>query len=167
MIFDQVDERLLDVSIPTLLDQTFPIESLNADEDEEDVVQPTSITKPGDETDTETSNENDKIHQRILILEAEIEKSNKSATESLQQLSREKLKRSDLENRIEELEFALELEKKKNLKKKKIHQQHHLNADDKSILDVEYCGRMLEIVKKERDDALDLVREIRKLMVKN
>ena len=75
----------MDVSIPTLLDQTFPIESLNADEDEEDVVQPTSISKPTDDIETETSNENDKIHQRILILEAEIEKSNKSATESLQQ----------------------------------------------------------------------------------
>ena len=46
----------------------------------------------------------------MLILEAEIEKLNKSATESLQQLSLEKLKRSDLENRIEELESALELE---------------------------------------------------------
>ena len=64
LIFDQVDERLLDVSIPTLLDQTFPIESLNADDDEEDVVQPTSISKLGDETETET--ENDKIYQRIL-----------------------------------------------------------------------------------------------------
>ena len=37
------------------------------------------------------------------------------------QLSEEKLKQSDLENRIEELEFSLELEKK-NLLKKKIHQ---------------------------------------------
>ena len=184
--FRQVDERLLDVSIPTLLDQTFPIESLNADEDEEVVVQPTRISKPTDDIETETSNENDKIHQRILILEAEIEKSNKSATESLQQLSQEKLKRSDLENRIEELEFALELEKKRNLlKKKKIHQyqqqqqqqqQQQLpivavvndDIDDAVVVsDVDYCKRMLEITKKERDDALDLVREIRKLMVKN
>ena len=180
MIFDQVDERLLDVSIPTLLDQTFPIESLNADDDEEDVVQPTSISKPTDDNETETSNENGKIHQRILILEAEIEKSNKSATESLQQLSQEKLKRSDLENRIEELEFALELEKKRNLLKK-IHQYQQqlqlqqllvaaVNDDiDNAVVvsDVDYCERMLEITKKERDDALDLVREIRKLMVKN
>lgn len=145
----------MDVSIPTLLDQTLPIEHFNV----VDVLQQTNIAKPGDENE----NENDKIHQRILVLESEIEKSNKAATESLQELSKEKLKRSDLENRIGELEFALELEKKKNLRKKKIHQQHHLN-DDK---DVEYCGRMLEIAKKERDDALDLVREIRKLMVKN
>ena len=182
--FRQVDERLLDVSIPTLLDQTFPIESLNIDDDEEDVVQPTSISKPTDDIETETSNENDKIHQRILILEAEIEKSNKSATESLQQLSQEKLKRSDLESRIEELEFALELEKKRNLlKKKKIHQYQQQqqqqqqqpivavvndDIDDAVVVsDVDYCKRMLEITKKERDDALDLVREIRKLMVKN
>ena len=35
------------------------------------------------------------------------------------------------------------------------------------VSDVDYCtNRMLEIM-KERDDALDLVREIRKLMVKN
>ena len=47
-----------------ILDQTFPIESLDADDDEGDVVQPTSISKLGDETETE--NENDKIHQRIL-----------------------------------------------------------------------------------------------------
>ena len=156
----------MDVSLPTLLDQTFLIEPLNVDE----VPQQTSIAKSGDESenenDNDNDNDNDKIHQRLLVLEAEIEKSNKAATESLQELSKEKLKRSDLENRIEELEFALELEKKKNLKKKKIHQQHHLN-DDKSILDVEYCGRMLEVAKKERDDALDLVREIRMLMVKN
>jgi hypothetical protein len=170
-ILHQVDERLLDVSIPTLLDQTFPIESINdeqEEEEEDDVLQQTSISKPGDENE----NENDKIHQRILILEAEIEKSNKAATESLQQLSKEKLKRSDLENRIEELEFALELERKKNLlKKKKIHQHQQqqqlpVNDDNKSILDVDYCKRMLEITKKERDDALDIVREIRKLMVK-
>ena len=98
------------MSIPTLLDQSFfPIESLNADEEEEDVVQPTNISKPGD--DTETSTDNNKIHQRILILETENEKSNKSATVlSLHQLSQEKLKQSDLENRIEELESALELE---------------------------------------------------------
>ena len=111
------------MSIPTLLDQSFfPIESLNADEEEEDVVQPTNISKPGD--DTETSNDNNKIHQRILLLETENETSNKSATVlSLHQLSQEKLKRSDLENCIEELEFALELDKKRILlKKKKIHQ---------------------------------------------
>ena len=38
------------------------------------------------------------------------------------------------------------------------------------VSDVDYLNctnRMLEITKKERDDALDLVREIRKLMVKN
>ena len=58
-IFDQVDGRLLDVSIPTLLDQTFfPIESLNADEEEEDVVQPTNISKPGDDTGAENENIN-------------------------------------------------------------------------------------------------------------
>ena len=159
----QVDERLLDVSIPTLLDQTFLIESFN--DDDKDNLQQTSISNPGNE------NENEKV-QRILVLEAEIEKSNKVATELLQELSKEKLKRSDLENRIEELELALELEKKKNsMRKKKIHHHHHQQQqhqnDDKTILDIEYCGRMLEIAKKERDDALDLVREIRKLMVKN
>jgi hypothetical protein len=133
----------LDVSIPTLLDQTFPIEPFNDDDDSFQ----TNIAKPG--------YENDKDYQRILVLEAEVEKSNKAATESLQELVKEKLKRSDLENRIEKLALALELEKKK------IHQN-----DAKSILDIEYHG-MLEIARKERDDALDLVREIRKLMVKN
>ena len=34
------------------------------------------------------------------------------------------------------------------------------------VSDIDYCKRMLEIT-KERDDALDFVREIRKLMVKN
>ena len=155
------------MSIPNLLDQAFPIESLNADEEEEDVVQPTNISKPGDDTETEK----DKIHQRILILEAQIEKSNKSATES-PTISQEKLKRFDLENRIEELE----LEKKRNLSKKKIHQYQQQQQqlpmvavvnddidDDVVVNDVDYCtNRTLE-----RDDALDLVREIRKLMVKN
>ena len=65
--------------------------------------------------------------------------------------------------------------------KKKIHQyqQQQLQLpiaavvndiiDDAVVVsDVDYCtNRMLEITKKERDDALDLVREIRKLMVKN
>lgn len=93
-----------------------------------------------------------------MILEAEVEKSKNAATESLHELSKEKLKRSDLENRIEELELAWELEKKKI---------HPSQNNDKSILDVEYYERMLENAKKERDDALDLVREIRKLMIKN
>ena len=135
--------------MPTLLDQTFAIEPFNDDDDSRFVL-PTSIANPGDETD--------KVHQRILVLEAEVEKSNKVATESLQELSEEKLRRSDLENRIEALELALELEKKKS----KIHQN-----GAESILDAEYYGRMLEIAKKERDEALELVREIRKLMVKN
>jgi hypothetical protein len=158
----------LDVSIPTLLDQTFPIDPSNDDDEEEVPQQQPSISKkPEDE------NEKDEIHQRISVLETEIEKSNKAAIESLHELSKEKMKRSDLENRIEELEIALEFEKKKNLRKKKIiqqqqqqQQQHFLN-DDKSILDIEYCGKRMEIAKKERDDALDLVREIRKLMVKS
>ena len=82
-----------------------------------------------------------------------------------------------MENRIEELE----LEKKRNLsKKKKIHQyqqQHQQlpivavvndDIDDTVVVsDVDYCTkRILEITKKERDDALDLVREIRKLWLK-
>ena len=65
--------------------------------------------------------------------------------------------------------------------KKKIHQYQQQQQqlpivavvndiiDDAVVVsDVDYCtNRMLEITKKERDDALDLVREIRKLMVKN
>jgi hypothetical protein len=142
------------VSIPNLLDQTFPIEAFNDDDDSRSVLQ-TSITKPGDEND-----------QRISVLEVEVEKSNKVATESLQELSKEKLKRSDLENRIEQLELALAREKKNMTK---IQVSHQIDDDDdaKSILVSEYHGRMLEIAKKERDDALDLVREIRKLMVKD
>ena len=64
----------------------------------------------------------------------------------------------------------MELEKKRNLsKKKKIHQyQQQQQLPIVAVVnDVDYCtNRMLEIT-KERDDALDLVREIRKLMVKN
>jgi len=86
-------------------------------------------------------------------LEAELERLNKAVTESFQELSTEKQKNSDLKSRIEELELALELEKKKN--------------DTESVLDADEYRGMLEIAKKERDDALDLVREIRKLMVKN
>ena len=134
--------------MPTLLNQTFPIEPFDNDDDSRSVPQ-TSIAKPGDNFD--------QVHQRILVLEAEVEKSNKAATESLQELSKEKQRRSDLENRVEELELALELERKK------IHQ----NDAKSSSLDAEYYKRMLEIAKKERDDALDLVREIRKLTVKN
>jgi hypothetical protein len=145
------------VSIPTLLDQTFPIEPSNDDDDSRDsqsVLLQTSIAKPGDEND-----------QRISVLEAEVEKSNKVATESLQELSKEKLKRSDLENRIEQLELALAMEMKNMTKIQVIHQND--DDDAKSILDSEYHGRMLEIAKKERDDALDLVREIRKINVRS
>ena len=73
----------------------------------------------------------------------------------------------------------MELEKKRNLLKKihqyqqQLQQQQLLVAavnddiDDTVVVsDIDYCKRMLEITKKERDDALDLVREIRKLMVK-
>ena len=38
-----------------------------------------------------------KAHQRSLVLEAEVDKSNKAATESLQELLKEKLRRSNLE----------------------------------------------------------------------
>jgi hypothetical protein len=79
-------------------------------------------------------------------LEAELEKSNKAVTESVHELSKEKQSRLDLENRVGELEMALRLERKKV----------DLDADG---------AAMLEMTKKERDDALDLVRQIRKLML--
>ena len=143
--------------MPTLLNQTFPIEPFNDDDDDNDSrsVLQTSIAKPEDE--------NDKIHQRLLVLEAEVEKSNKAATETLQELSKERMRCSDLENRIEELKLALEWERKKNLKVQV--DQNDAAAVAKPILDDECYERMLEIARQERDDALDLVREIRKLMI--
>ncbi|KAF8809756.1 Rho GTPase activation protein [Phlegmacium glaucopus] len=140
-----LDERLLDVSMPTLLHQTFPIGPFNDEDDDSRSVLPTSIASTADEID--------KARQRILSLEAELEESNKAAAESLQELSKEKLRNSDLESRIEGLELTLELERKK--------------VHDQSVLDPDGYGGMLEVVRKERDDALDLVHEIRKLMIKN
>ena len=145
--FSQVDERLLDVSMSTLLDQTLPIELFNnnndVDDDDSRSIFPT--TTKVDDIDT--------ARQRILVLEAELEESKKAATESFQELSKEKVRCSELENRIEELELELELERKK---KKKVHENDSTELDVKSEL---------EIAKKERDVALELVRDIRKLMV--
>ena len=153
--------------MPTLLGQTFPIGPFNEDDDDDSsrfVVPRTEIAKPGD--DNENVNANDKVRQRIKVLEAEVERSNKAATESLQELSKEKMRRTDLENRIKELELALEMERKKKTTEKIYDDDHR--GDDKSMgLEGGYCEKMLEIAKKERDDALDLVREIRKLMVKD
>lgn len=147
-----LDERLLDVSIPTLLNQTFTIGPFDDDNDDSrSIVFPTNnIRKPEDELD--------KACQRILELEAELEKSNKAVTDSFEELSKEKQRCLDLEKRVEELELALRLERKKAD-----------STEVKSDLDgaggaaAEY-ERMLEMAKKERDDALDLVREIRRLM---
>ena len=78
--------------MPTLLNQNFPIGlgPFNDDDDPRIVLQTgPDIPKPGDE--------NDKAHQRSLVLESEVEKSNKAATESLQELLKEKLRRSNLE----------------------------------------------------------------------
>jgi histidinol phosphatase-like PHP family hydrolase len=97
--------------------------------------------------------------QRILLLEAELEKSNKAVTESVHELSKEKQSCLDLENRVGELEMALRLERKK------VHSNGvKLDLDTDSAAAVEY-GKMLEMTKKKRDDALELVREIRKLML--
>lgn len=144
-----VDERLLDVSMPTLLNQT--IGPFNDDDDDDNnnsrsVLPMSVVAKTGDDIN--------KARQHILVLEDELKKLNKVITESLQELSKEKLKRSNLERRVEELELALKLERDEN------------KAHGSGLDAVEY-GKMLEIVEKERDDALDLVREIRKLMVKN
>ncbi|KAF8801597.1 hypothetical protein BYT27DRAFT_7261933 [Phlegmacium glaucopus] len=76
-----LDERLLDVSMPTLLHQTFPIGPSNDDDDESRSVLSTSIART-------TTDEIDKAHQCILVLEPELEKSNKAAAESLQELSK-------------------------------------------------------------------------------
>lgn len=135
----QVDERLLDISMPTLLDQTFPIESFNdeVDDDPGSARIPTNMAKRDDELD--------KALRRILVLEVELEKSNKAVSELRQALSKEKLRCLDLERRIEEMAKVCESDFK---------------------LDDGY-KRMLAIATKDRDDALDLVREIRKLMVKN
>ena len=145
----------MDVSIPTLLDQTFPTESFHGGDDNESRLgAQTNIANPKDDnTDT-------KVDERILVLEAEVEKSNKAAMELSQELSKEKLRCLDLEARIGELELALELEKKKKEKGGVVDQ----NLKDEAESNLDY-GRMLEIVKKERDDALELVRETRKLMV--
>jgi hypothetical protein len=58
--FIPVDERLLDVSMPTLLNQTFPIGPFS-DEDDSRYILQTNIAKPEDEID--------KACQRILVLE--------------------------------------------------------------------------------------------------
>ncbi|KAF8809791.1 hypothetical protein BYT27DRAFT_7187677 [Phlegmacium glaucopus] len=93
--------------MPTLLYQTFlnPIGLFNEDEDNCRSVLPTSIARMADEID--------KARRRILVLEAELEKSNKAAAMSSQKLSKEELRNLDLERRIEGLELALELERKK------------------------------------------------------
>ncbi|KAF8809771.1 hypothetical protein BYT27DRAFT_7254489 [Phlegmacium glaucopus] len=54
--------------------------------------------------------------------------------------------------------IALELERKK---------VHEKNIHCQSVLDADGYGEMLGVAKKEIDDALDLVHEIRKLMIKN
>ncbi|KAF8809773.1 hypothetical protein BYT27DRAFT_7241135 [Phlegmacium glaucopus] len=86
-----------------------------------------------------TTDEINQARQRILVLEAELEKPNKAAAELLQELSKEKLRSSDLESRIEGLELALELERKK--------------VDEKDITDLDASdgyGGMLEVARKER-----------------
>jgi len=139
-----LDERLLDVSISTLLDQAFSIESIDDDDDNANddsrSILPTNMPKS-----------EDTACQRILVLEAELEESNKAVTELVHELSKEKQSRLDLENRVGELEMALRMERKK------VHSNVDLYADG--------AAAMLEMTKKERDDALDLVREIRKLML--
>ena len=85
----------------------------------------------------------DKACERILVLEAELEKSNKAVTESVHELSKEKQSRLDLENRVGELEMGLRLERKK-----KVDSNVDLDGDGTA---------MSEMTKKERDDALDLV----------
>ena len=140
--------------MPTLLDQTFPIEPFN-----DDNVLPT--TSMGDDVDHAC--------QRILVLEAELERSKNTVTKSLQELSNEKQRCLDLESRIEELEVALELERSKvchDCHEKKEKKKKKKDAES-GLDDGRNYEKMLETAKKERDDALDLVREIRKLMVKS
>jgi len=75
----------------TLLNQTFPIGPFSDDDDSRSGL-PGGIAKSGDEIE--------KAHQRVFVLESELEKSNKAAMKSLQELSKEKLRCSDLESRI-------------------------------------------------------------------
>ncbi|KAF8809783.1 hypothetical protein BYT27DRAFT_7254501 [Phlegmacium glaucopus] len=144
--FRRLDERLLDVSTPTLLHQTFPIEPFNDDDDSLSALS-TSIAR--------TTDDIDKAPRRISVLETELEESNKAAVESLQELSKDKLRSSDLESRIEGLELALELERK----------EVHENVIT-PVLDADGYGGMLEVARKGRYDALDLVHEICKLISK-
>ncbi|KAF8801063.1 hypothetical protein BYT27DRAFT_7262363 [Phlegmacium glaucopus] len=105
-----LDERLLDVSMPTLLHQTFPIGRFNDDDDNfRSALQPASLG------------------QQIKLVN------------SLHELSKERLRNSDLESRIEGLELALELERKKAHEK-----------DIKSGLDSsDGYGGLLEVARKE------------------
>lgn len=123
--------------MPTLLNQTFPNGPFGNDD--------------SSRYTTELAvNDIDEAHQRILGLEADLDKSRA-------EVSKEKKRCLELEDRIEGLEKALESEKKKNL----------IVRDGLDDDDDEGMGRMLEMAKKERDEALKLVCEIRKLMVKN
>ncbi|KAF8954274.1 hypothetical protein BDZ97DRAFT_1866296 [Flammula alnicola] len=144
-----LDERLLDVSMPTLLNQTLPIRM-----SEGEGTYPTApsifISR---ETQTLATNPSELAHALKLtaLLESQLDERTHSLTEALEELTQSKIKCSKLQDHVHELEVQLS--------------EYHNGVSSGSHNALAVYEQKLEATKKERDDAQDIVRGIKKLIV--
>ncbi|KIM42350.1 hypothetical protein M413DRAFT_132106 [Hebeloma cylindrosporum] len=174
------DERLMDVSMPTFLNQTIPSYSSEPDSTQRYPASPTTPTPtPRGYANSPTLQAKFiEASERVTLLEAQLHERTNSLTEALKEATRYKLKTTTLALRVEDLERMLTRVRGEADRDRRVDGFFSPTAASSTFMatagvvgDAEKVKaefeEKLQATEKERDSAKDLVSEIKKLVVKN
>ena len=167
----------MDISMPTLLNQTIPNYSSESDSTPRYPASPTTPTPALGHGSSSLQAKLIQTSERVIRLEAQLHERTNSLTEALKEAARHKLKTATLAQRVEDLERMLTRVRNEADRDRHAHVSSSTAASFSvaaavgGTADVERVKadfeEKLQATEKERDSAKELVSEIKKLVVKN
>ena len=167
----------MDVSMPTLLNQTIPSYSSESDATQRYPASPTTPTATRGHGSSSLQAKLIQASERVTQLETQLCERTNSLTEALKEATRYKLKIATLAQRVEDLERMLTRVRNEADRGRDAHVPSSTAASSTvaaavgGIADAERARaefeEKLQATEKERDSAKELVSEIKKLVVKD
>jgi len=167
----------MDVSMPTLLNQTIPSYSSESDSTQRYPASPTTPTPTRGHGSSSLQTKLIQASERVTQLETQLCERTNSLTEALKEAARYKLKTATLARRVEDLERMLTRVRNEADRGRDAHVPSSTAASSSvapavgGTADVERVKaefeEKLQATEKERDSAKELVSEIKKLVVKD